>query len=373
MFDLMNFPSLIYNFVIYTVPFLFVLTAVVFFHELGHFVIARLNNVDVETFSVGFGKEIYSKLDKRGTKWKVCWIPLGGYVKFIDDADPASRADVHNISENGFHTKSIFQRSSIVSAGPIANFILAIFIFTFLYSVNGRTTILPVIESIEEASPAMKSGLMVDDTIISIDERSVNKFSDIPLILQEEKANTLQFEILRNGSYITKDIAPEIRYLNPEKKSGEVFFIGISGGTLEKNVIRENVSILGAIGYGINDTYQIIHLSLSYIYKMVIGTESTENLGGPIRIAQISGDVAKNGILPLLQLTALLSVSIGLINLFPIPMLDGGHLMFYVIEAIRGKPLSEKSFEVFHKAGLGFIIFLMFFALWNDLNFLNIF
>ena len=373
MFDLINFTNYMYNFVIYTVPFLLVLTVVVFFHELGHFGIARLNKVDVETFSIGFGREIYSIYDKRGTKWKICWIPLGGYVKFVDDADPTSKADANKFSPNGFHTKSISQRSAIVSAGPIANFILALVIFTFLYSVNGKTTILPVIESIEEASPAMDGGLMVDDVITSIDEDLVTKFSDIPRIIQEKKTETLQFGILRNGSYINLDITPEIRYMNPEKQSGELFYIGISGGTLEKNIIREKVSVINAIGYGINDTYQIIHLSLSYIYKMIIGTESTENLGGPIRIAQISGDVAKNGILPLLQLTALLSVSIGLINLFPIPMLDGGHLMFYSIEAIRGKPLSEKSFEIFHKIGLGFIIFLMFFALWNDLNFLNIF
>ena len=373
MLDLVNLSSLSYNFLIYTIPFLFVLTAVVFFHELGHFVIARLNRVDVETFSVGFGREIFSTYDKKGTKWKICWIPLGGYVKFVDDADPTSKADKNKLSENGFHSKSILQRSSIVSAGPIANFILALVIFTFLYTVNGKTTILPVIESIEESSPAMNGGLKVDDIIISIDEVPINKFGDIPRVIQEKKTNELQFGILRKGSYINVNLTPEIRYLNPEKKSGEIFYIGIGGGTLEKNILKEKLSVIQAIGYGINDTYQIIHLSLSYIYKMVIGAESTENLGGPIRIAQISGDVAKNGIMPLLQLTALLSVSIGLINLFPIPMLDGGHLMFYLIEAIRGKPLSERSFELFHKIGLGFIIFLMFFALWNDLNFLNIF
>ncbi len=365
--------NIIYNLAIYTIPFLLVLTAVVFFHELGHFLIARLNNVDVEAFSVGFGKEIYSTIDKRGTKWKICWIPLGGYVKFVDDADPTSRADDSKYSENGFHTKSIYQRSSIVAAGPIANFILAIVIFTFLYSINGRTTILPVIEGIEESSPAMISGLRVDDTIISIDEQPIDKFSDITRVLQERKANILQFNILRNGISTNINVLPEVRYMDQERQSGELFFIGISGGALEKNIVREEVSLIKAVGYGFNDTYQIIHLSLNYIYKMIIGTESTENLGGPIRIAQISGDVAKNGILPLFQLTALLSVSIGLINLFPIPMLDGGHLTFYMIEAIRGKPLSEKTFEIFHKIGLAFIIFLMFFALWNDLNFLNIF
>ena len=213
--------------------------------------------------------------------------------KFVDDADPASKADKNKLSENGFHSKSIFQRSSIVSAGPIANFILALVIFTFLYSVNGKTTILPVIESIEEASPAMNGGLKVDDVIISIDEESINKFGDIPRVIQEKKTNELQFGILRNGSYINIDLTPEIRYLNPEKKSGEIFYIGIGGGTLEKNILKEKLSVIQAIGYGINDTYQIIHLSLSYIYKMIVGAESTENLGGPIRIAQISGDVAK--------------------------------------------------------------------------------
>jgi regulator of sigma E protease len=364
---------LINNIVIYTIPFLFVLTTVVFFHELGHFLVARINKVDVESFSVGFGKEIFGFFDKKGTRWKFCWIPLGGYVKFIDDSDPTSIEKTLNDSKNGFHTKSLFAKSLIVSAGPIANFVLAVFIFAGLYTLNGKTSVLPIVEAIEVGSPAMEGGILINDRIVEIDGEQIISFSDISNVLQLRKLDVINFVIERNGTLITLEIKPDIKIKNPDKAGDVIYYVGISSGSLKENIITEKLPIHISVGEGINDTYKIISLSLNYIGKLFIGKESSENLGGPIRIAQISGEIAQNGMLPLLHLTALLSVSIGLINLFPIPMLDGGHLLLYFIEAIRGKQMSDSYNEIFHRFGLGVIILLMLFALWNDLNFLNIF
>ena len=369
----MDFPNFFLNIFIYTIPFLFVLTVVVFFHELGHFLIARLNKVDVESFSIGFGKKIFSYIDKRGTEWKVCWIPLGGYVKFIDDLDPASFKEGTVDNENGFHNKSIRAKSAIVSAGPIANFILAIIIFTFFYSFYGKTTILPVVETIEENSPAMLGGLVIGDKFLTMNNIEVTEFNDIPRILNETNLDTINVTVLRSESIIDLKLTPLFRSYDKKDTTRASAYIGIGGGGLQENVITKKLPIHKALLQGADDTYNIINLSLGYLYRIIRGSESTEHLGGPIRIAQISGDVAKNGIYPLIHLTALLSVSIGLINLFPIPMLDGGHLLFYFIEALRGKPLGDKAYEIFHKIGLSFIVFLMFFAIWNDLNFLNIF
>lgn len=359
--------------IIYTIPFLFVLTTVVFFHELGHFLVARLNKVDVESFSVGFGKEIFGFFDKKGTRWKFCWIPLGGYVKFIDDSDPTSKEKNLNNAKNGFHTKSLFVKSLIVSAGPIANFILAIFIFAGLYTFNGKTFVLPIVEAIEQESPAMEGGILINDRIIEIDGEQIRSFSDISNVLQIRKMDVINFVIERNGAQITLEIKPDVKFKNSDIDGDVIYYIGISSGGLKENIIAEKLPLHLSFKEGINDTYKIISLSLNYIGKIFVGKESSENLGGPIRIAQISGEIAQNGLLPLLHLTALLSVSIGLINLFPIPMLDGGHLLIYFIEAIRGKPISELYNEIFHRFGLISIILLMLFAIWNDLNFLNIF
>jgi len=364
---------LISNIIIYTIPFLFVLTTVVFFHELGHFLVARINKVDVESFSVGFGKEIFGFFDKKGTRWKFCWIPLGGYVKFIDDSDPASKEKKLNDSINGFHTKSLFAKSLIVSAGPIANFVLAIFIFAGLYTLNGKTYVLPIVEAIEQDSPAQEGGILINDRIIEIDGEQIIAFSDISKILQIRKMDTINFVIERDGAQITLEIKPDIKFKTPNNKGEATYYVGISSGGFKDNIITEKLPLHLSISEGISDTYKIISLSLDYIGKIFIGKESSENLGGPIRIAQISGEIAQSGLLPLLHLTALLSVSIGLINLFPIPMLDGGHLLIYFVEALRGKPISDQYNEIFHRFGLILIILLMLFALWNDLNFLNIY
>ena len=364
---------MINNIVIYTIPFLFVLTTVVFFHELGHFLVARINKVDVESFSVGFGKEIFGFFDKKGTRWKFCWIPLGGYVKFIDDSDPTSKEKTLNGSKNGFHTKSLFSKSLIVSAGPIANFVLAVFIFAGLYTLNGKTSVLPIVEAIEQDSPAMDGGILINDRIVEIDDEKIRSFSDISNVLQLRKMEAINFVIDRNGALITLEIKPDLKFKNPDEVGDPIYYVGISSGGLKENIITEKLPIHIALKEGINDTYKIISLSLNYIGRIFIGKESSESLGGPIRIAQISGEIAQNGMLPLLHLTALLSVSIGLINLFPIPMLDGGHLLLYFTEAIRGKPMSDFYNEIFHRFGLLIIVLLMLFALWNDLNFLNIF
>lgn len=365
------------NAFLYTIPFLFVLTVVVFFHELGHFLVARYNKVDIESFSVGFGRELFGFVDNKNTRWKFCWIPLGGYVKFIDDEDPTS--SINNSVDksediNGFHGKSLLARSSIVAAGPIANFILAIILFSFLYTFIGKPTVLPIVESIKEYSAADVAGFNVGDKIVRINDKDIHNFSDIPNIVAVNSGVELTFTIHRKNQEIILFATPgNLESKNiPENTTG-IGVLGISGGLSQGNVEIKKYPIHKSFVMGISDTYNIIKVTLNYVGGIIIGKESADQLGGPIRIAQISGQVASMGFSPLISLTALLSVSIGLINLFPVPMLDGGHLFFYAIEAIRKKPLSEKIQGIFFRIGLGFVIFLMIYATWNDLIQLNIF
>ena len=375
--DIELLPQFVSNVFLYTIPFLLVLTVVVFFHELGHFLVARYNKVDIESFSVGFGRELFGFVDSKNTRWKFCWIPLGGYVKFIDDVDPTSSINNdldQNENKNGFHTKSLLARSSIVAAGPIANFILAIILFSFLYTFFGKPIAQPVVETIKENSAAELAGFNVGDKIIKINDKDIYNFNDIPLIVKVNPGIELSFTVHRDNKEIILLATPGV--FDSEDKAGnrsKVGVLGISGGLSQNNVEIKKYPIHKSFVMGISDTYNIIEITLNYVGGIITGKESADQLGGPIRIAQISGQVASMGFFPLISLTALLSVSIGLINLFPIPMLDGGHLFFYAIEAIRKKPLSEKVQGIFFRIGLGFVVFLMIYATWNDLIQLNIF
>ena len=375
--DIQSLSQYASNAFLYTIPFLFVLTVVVFFHELGHFLVARYNKVDIESFSVGFGRELFGFVDSKNTRWKFCWIPLGGYVKFLDDEDPTSSIN-NNLDKdeniNGFHNKSLIARASIVAAGPIANFILAIILFSFLYTFIGKPMVQPIVENIKEQSAAEVAGFNVGDKIVRINDKDINNFSDIPQIVKVNPGIELTFTVHRNDQEIVILATPGV--MESSDKSGNVTgvgVLGISGGLTQDNVIIKKYPINKSFIMGVSDTYNIIKVTLNYIGGIIVGKESADQLGGPIRIAQISGQVASMGFSPLISLTALLSVSIGLINLFPVPMLDGGHLFFYAIEAIRKKPLSEKVQGICFRIGLGFVIFLMIYATWNDLIQLNIF
>ncbi len=365
----------------YILPFLFVLTVIVFFHELGHFVVARWCGVKVETFSVGFGPEIWGFNDSKGTRWKFAWIPLGGFVKFAGDDNAASVPDRDQLEqlseeerEGNFHTKKVWQRAAVVAAGPIANFLLAIVIFAFIFAVVGRQIIAPRVDSVQANSAASVAGFKADDVILAIGSKKIESFSDMQRIISSSADKELEITVDRQGQTMVLVATPQRKEITD--RFGNKIRIGLLGIT--RNAAKEEVKIvkadpLTAVVMGGEETYFMIVRTLEYLKDIIVGRESADQLGGPLRIAQISGQVATISFIALLNLAALLSVNIGLINLFPVPMLDGGHLMYYAIEALRGKPLSEGVQDFGFKIGLALVLMLMVFATWNDLVHFSIF
>jgi regulator of sigma E protease len=360
----------------YIIPFLIVLTIVVFFHELGHFLVARWNGVKVEAFSIGFGPELWGFNDRKGTHWRVAAIPLGGYVRFFGDANAASTPDFEKASglseaerKQSFIHKNVWQRASIVAAGPIANFILAIIIFSMIYISMGKAVTDPVVASVQEGGPAAMAGIEAGDRIVAINGTEIEHFNDVPRIVAPNPGRELEFVILRNGQEITLDITPRLEERTDRfGNKNDVGFVGIVNDAQEANFRIVEMGPVQALGEAVNETWFIIVRTLAYIKDIIIGVQSADQLGGPIRIAKISGEVATLGPTALLNLAAILSVSIGLLNLFPIPMLDGGHLVFYAIEILRGRPLSENAQEIGFRIGLGLVLMLMVFATWNDIT-----
>ncbi|MEG6509639.1 RIP metalloprotease RseP [Methyloligella sp. 2.7D] len=365
------------SFLSYLLPFLLVLTIVVFFHELGHFLVARWCGVDVRVFSIGFGPEICGFTDKHDTRWRLSWIPLGGYVKFIDDENAASAQAqggeaFENLSEaekkRSFQGKTLAQRAAIVAAGPIANFILAIAIFTVMFSVFGQQVTAPQVDVVRPDSAAERAGFQPGDMVVEVDGSKIDSFRELQQIVGMNAGNALQFVVDRNGDLVNLTATPELKEI--EDRFGNKIPMGILG--IERKAGAGEVSLqrqdpISALGSAVNQCYLVVSRSLGYIFEVVTGKAKPDQLGGPIRIAQVSGQAASLGILAVINLAAIISVSIGLINLFPIPMLDGGHLLFYAIEAIRGRPLSERSQEVGFRIGLALVLMLMIFATWNDL------
>jgi len=359
----------------YIVPFLFVLTIVVFFHELGHFLVARWCGVGVETFSIGFGREIVGWNDKHGTRWRLSLIPLGGYVKFVDDSGEASTPDLEALEAmteeqkaRSFHLKPLWAKSAIVSAGPIANFLLAIVIFSFVFSLNGKQLTLPIVDSVQSDSAAAVAGLKPGDRILSIDGNSLESFLDLQRVVSTSAGLELTFEVDRAGEILTLRATPR-RKKNVDQFGNEqnIGLLGVGRSISAEDIIYQKYTIPEAIGAGVWETWFIAERTVTFIGGMITGRESTENLGGPIRIAKVSGQIATLGIGALINWAGLLSVSIGLLNLFPIPMLDGGHLMFYAIEAVRGRPLSDRMKDIGFRVGLALVVMLMAFATWNDI------
>ena len=455
-----HYISLIFTSVL---PFLLVLTVVVFFHELGHFMVARYYGVQVTDFSIGFGKEIYGFYDKYGTRWRLAWLPLGGYVKFVDDDNVASVPDADAVDKltpeerkGCFHAKPLAHRAAVVAAGPIANFILAITIFAGIYtlvgdsiseprigavvansqaakagfkendliktidgvavesfsdmqrlvSVNANTRISfvvqrgdrelvlpmtprkremkdrfgnkvevallevqrfidPSIGAVVSGSVAEKAGFKDKDRILQIDGRPVVSFNTMQRIISKSAGKNLIFTVLRDGKELKIPVTPETVEITD--RNGKKKTIGRLGVHSPAGKLKKKYDPFSAVWKGTKETYFIVNQTLSYLGKIIVGRESADQLGGPIRIAQISSQAASVGILPLINLIAVLSVSIGLINLFPVPMLDGGHLLFYMFEAIKGKPLSERTREYGFRIGLALVLMLMIFSTLNDL------
>jgi len=361
--------------VAHLVPFLFALTLVVFFHELGHFPVARRCGVRVLVFSIGFGPELFGFNDRHGTRWKLSAIPLGGYVKFFGDENAASvpdQAALAAMSEeerrHSFIHQPVARRAAIVVAGPLANFLLAIAIFAALFMIFGKPSTSPRVDAVQPGSAAEAAGFKPGDMVLTIDGRPIESFPDMQQVVSTSAGETLTFEVDRGGVKVTLKATPTLR--ESKDRFGNVHRIGVLGITRSPSpddTHFQPVGPLKAVELGAQRTWFVVDRTLSYIGGVISGREAADQLGGPIRIAQVSGQVASEGLPSLFSLAAVLSVSIGLLNLFPVPLLDGGHLLFYGIEAVRGKPLSERAQEVGFRIGLAIVVMLMIFATYNDL------
>jgi regulator of sigma E protease len=365
----------IVGFALKPLSFLFVLTVVVFVHELGHFLVARWCRVKVKAFSIGFGKEIWSRLDRHGTRWRIAWVPLGGYVKFVDDENGASmpsRVALERLSPSdrsaAFQTKPLWQKTAVVAAGPIANFLLAVVILSVIYASFGVQIIAPRVDEVMPDGVAAKAGFKAGDLVLSVDGEAIESFSEMQRIVSSNPGRELVFEIERGGSILQLKATPA-RAEVPDGFGGKVRqgVIGIKRSSTPQDWKIKHFGPLEAVGQATKECYSIAARSLVYLRDVIVQREAPDQLGGPIKIADVSGKVASAGLLPLLHLTALISVSIGLINLFPIPLLDGGHLLFYGLEAVRRKPLSERTQEIGFRIGLAVILGLMIYVTFNDL------
>ena len=360
--------------------FLFVITLVVFFHEMGHFLVARLFGVKVDVFSIGFGREIVGFTDRRGTRWKISWLPIGGYVKFAGDADASSKPDVEAAAamnakerEGALMFKPVGQRAAVAAAGPFANFLLAIVMLTGLFLHNGHAITTPIIGDITPGSAAAAAGIQRGDLVTRIDGTQITDFQQLPQIIGISGGETLTVGVKRAGHDLTLKVTP--RLTRTPDILGNVSSQMIIGVRPDPSapVIREQYGPAGAFGAACTETWSIIKTTLVGISQMVTGHGSADQLQGPLSIAHMTRQVADFGFLPLLNLVAILSVSIGLANLFPIPLLDGGHLLYYAVEAVLGRPLGERAQDVGFRLGLVLVLGLMLLTTWNDLVRLNLF
>ena len=366
----------------YILPFIALIVVVVFIHEYGHYYFAKRFGVGVTDFSIGFGKEMFGWNDKSGTRWKVCVIPLGGYVKFFGDRNVYSQADNDKIikeyskedQDKLFVLKPLYQRALIVFGGPLANFLLAILIFFSVYTFAGKDFTPAVINEVQKDSPAMVAGLKDNDIVVSIDGNEVTSIMDVSKYIMMSTDEIINFTVNRYDQDLTFRVKPNI--VDGEDNLGNKIskrMVGIKLGAYNNEVNHVKLGPAKALFYAVNEVYYVSTSSLKYIGSMITGNGDTSQLGGPIRIAKISGQVAEFGILPFISLMAYISISLGLINLFPIPMLDGGHLMFYGIEKVLGRPLSQKTQEGFFRIGLFLLLSLMFFTTFNDLKDVGLF
>jgi regulator of sigma E protease len=359
----------------YLIPFLFVLSLVVFCHELGHFLVARWCGVRILVFSIGFGPEIVGFNDRHGTRWKISAIPLGGYVKFFGDDNVASvsgGARAANLAPNerahSFIFQSVPKRAAIVVAGPLANFVLAIVIFAAVFMLYGKQIMSARVDAVQPDSAAAAAGFQPGDVVVAINGHAIDSFADMQTIVSESADQKLTIVVDRKGSRVVLTATPALKEVKDNfGTTHRIGILGIQRSTAPEDLKFHPVAPPQAVWMAVQETWSVVARTMSYIGGVITGREAANQLGGPIRIAQMSGQVATLGFIPLIQLAAVLSVSIGLLNLFPIPLLDGGHLLFYSIEALRGRPLSERAQEVGFRIGLAIVLMLMIFATFNDI------
>jgi regulator of sigma E protease len=350
------------------VAFAVVLGILVFIHEMGHYLAALAVGVHVETFSIGFGRPIVSWTAKSGTLWRLAWIPLGGYVKLHGQERPEDVSpDVRDAWQPGrtFHEKPIWRRAVVIAAGPAANFLLAAVVFIALSAFEGRAVSVPIVGKVMPDSAAQEAGLKEGDKVLVIDRETIGRFEDIQRIVSRHANDTLTMRIQRDGQTIDLKVTPRDRLTN----IGHIGVLGVQGGPPE----YEKLNPIEAIPVGLGQTWDVTVQTLAGVWKMITTKAGSEDLGGPLRIAQLSGRVAELGFASLMSFIGVLSVNLALINLFPIPVLDGGHLLFYLAEALRGRPLPARAQEYGLRAGFALLIGLFVFATWNDLSHIGVF
>ena len=366
----------------YIIPFIVLILVVVFIHEYGHYYFARRYGVGVTDFSIGFGKEIFGWNDKSGTRWKICWIPLGGYVKFFGDRNVFSQADQEKLlakyneedRQKLFVLKPLYQRALIVFGGPLANFLLALVIFFSIYTFVGKDFTPAMIAEVQKDSPAMVGGLKQNDVILEIDGNKVESIMDVSKFIMMSTDDLIDFKVKRSYDELILKIKPDT-ILGEDNLGNKINkrIVGIKLSAYNNEINHVKLGPAQAVFHAAHEVYYVTTSSLKYLGAMVFGKADTSQLGGPIRIAKISGQVAEFGLLAFVSMMAYISISLGLINLFPIPMLDGGHLMFYAFEKILGRPLSQKTQEGFFSIGMFLLLSLMFFTTFNDLKDLGLF
>jgi regulator of sigma E protease len=357
----------------YLSSFIAIISVIVFIHEFGHYGIAKACGVKIEEFALGFGPEIFGINDRSGTRWKFCAIPMGGYVKMFGDMNPASAPDnstLKKLNEDDrkktFHAKNLWQKSAIVSGGPLANFILAIVILAGFLMVYGQMHTLPVVGEVVKESAAEAAGLMSGDEILKVDGTEIKDFADIqsavsintgtPIAVSYRRADTLE-----NTMITPKIVESQDLFGNKITRA----LIGITSSMQPS--YSDPLPLFPAIGLATKQTYTIAATNLKAIGQIIVGQRSIKDMGGPIKISKYSGQAVRDGLQAVLWFMAMLSISLGLINLFPIPVLDGGHLLYYIVEAVRGKPVAEKFQEYALKAGMAFILTLAIVVSFNDL------
>ncbi len=361
----------------YAIPFLVVLGIVVFVHEFGHFWVARRCGVKIETFSIGFGPEIFGWQDRHGTRWRVAWVPLGGYVKMFGDADPSSFAPdekVAALSEDerkvAFFFQPVAKRFAVVAAGPASNYLFAALVLAGLYLFNGQPYTGTSIATVAEKSVAEQAGFLAGDIVLAIDDKPVESFEEIQRVIVLNTGTPLRFSIERGGWRTWVDVTPQV--VRTKDRLGMEHARGQIGISSQKIIFRE-LGPLEAVREALFEIGNLTSGTLRGVWQIIVGVRSSDELGGPLRIAEMSGKVAEDGAAALIWFIVVISVNLGLINLFPIPLLDGGHLLFYVAEALRGRPLSERIQECSARAGAAVVLSLMLFATWNDLMHLRVF
>ena len=361
------------NGVYYIVPFIVLLGILVFVHEFGHFLVARLSGVQVTDFSIGFGKQLWGFTDKHNTKWEICAIPLGGYCQFLGDADAASAGSSEEVKElseedkkKAFPFQNPWKKLAIVLGGPGFNYLFAIIVFTLMFAFLGKFSFPPVVGEVVAGGAADKAGIVKADRILSINGHEVESFSEITTEISLTTGGVAEVKLDRAGEVMELSVPLEMMKVEANGQTTERPMLGIkSMNTMELD--HERMSLPDAFVEACSETWRITEGTLRGVGQMITGKRGSEDLGGILRIAEMSGDISrKNGMLDFIAFMALLSINLGLINLFPIPVLDGGHVVIYLVEIVSRREINAKVKENLFKAGFALILALMIFATWND-------